>query len=77
MAKTFSKKKTFLFIALPLIFFLFLLDIPLTGRMIWIYVQTGSVPPINFLTAIFVSTMAFFSLLFAMWFDMDCNKSMK
>jgi glycosyltransferase involved in cell wall biosynthesis len=55
-------------------FFLFILDIPLTARVIWVFAETGSVPPINFLTVIFVSTMAFFSLLFAMWFDMDYNK---
>jgi glycosyltransferase involved in cell wall biosynthesis len=64
----------------PLVFFylfsfvLFILDIPLTARVIWVFAETGSVPPINFLTVIFVSTMAFFSLLFAMWFDMDYNK---
>ena len=58
-------------------FFLFILDIPLTARVIWVFAETGSVPPINFLTVIFVSTMAFFSLLFAMWFDMDYNKSLK
>ena len=58
-------------------FFLFILDIPLTARVIWVFAETGSVPPVNFLTVIFVSTMAFFSLLFAMWFDMDYNKSLK
>jgi len=67
----------------PLIFFylssfiLFAMDIPLIGRVFWVYAQTGAVPPINFLTVIFVSTMAYLFLLFAMWLDMDYNKSLK
>jgi glycosyltransferase involved in cell wall biosynthesis len=67
----------------PLIFFyafsflFFVLDVPLIGRIIWVFSQTGSIPPINFLTVVFITTMAYLFLLFAMWFDMDYNKSLK
>ncbi|MDP7237018.1 MAG: glycosyltransferase family 2 protein [Candidatus Latescibacteria bacterium] len=58
-------------------FLFFVLDVPLIGRIIWVFSQTGSIPPINFLTVVFITTMAYFFLLFAMWFDMDYNKSLK
>lgn len=60
-----------------LAFFLFAVDIPLAARILYVYAKTGIIPSINFLTVVFVSTMAYFFLLFAMWFDMDYNKSLK
>lgn len=67
----------------PLVFFyvfaflLFLVDIPLTARVGYVLWNTGEIPPINFLTSIFVTTMGVMFLLFAMWFDMDYNKDLK
>lgn len=67
----------------PLIFFyalaflLFVVDVPLLVRAVFMFIMTGSMPPINFLTIIFITIMGFQFLLFAMWFDMDYNKSLK
>lgn len=67
----------------PLVFFyaiaflLFIIDIPLTIRVGVVLWQTGNIPPINLLTALFTTTMGVLFLLFAMWFDMDYNKSLK
>lgn len=67
----------------PLVFFygfaflLFMMDIPLCVRLGIVLYETGSIPPLNFLTALFATTMGFLFLLFAMWFDMDYNKSLR
>lgn len=67
----------------PLVFFyafaflLFGLDIPLGIRLGMVWYETGSIPPLNFLTILFNTTMGVLFLLFAMWFDMDYNKSLR
>lgn len=67
----------------PLIFFyalaflLFIVDVPLLVRVMIVFSRTGVVPPINFLTIIFITIMGLQFFLFAMWFDMDYNKSLK
>jgi len=58
-------------------FFLFVIDIPLCARLAWVWFETGIIPPLNFLSSLFVTTMGFLFLLFAMWFDMDYNKSLR
>ena len=66
----------------PLIFLytfsliLFFINIPLSARILYLLWTTGVIPAINFLTSIFVSTMAVLFLLLAMWFDMDYNRSL-
>lgn len=67
----------------PLVFFYlmaFLLlgaSVPLFARMIWRWVETANIPPINTLTFMFTAITGLQSLFFAMWFDMDHNKDLK
>ncbi len=67
----------------PLVFFYmmsFLLlgvSVPLFARMIWLWIETGNIPPINSLTFMFTAITGFQSLFFAMWFDMEYNKDLK
>jgi glycosyltransferase involved in cell wall biosynthesis len=67
----------------PLIFFymlgflLFLVDLPLVFRMFYVWIDTGSIPPINALTVVFCTFLAFQSILFAMLFDMESNRDLK
>ena len=67
----------------PLVFFyalafsLILGSLPLLARIIWVTVNTGSVPPINTLAFMFSAITGLQSLFFAMWFDMDYNKRLK
>lgn len=67
----------------PLILFyafgslLLLLAIPLSARLGYVWYQTGSIPPINFLTVVFCLLLGFQSLLFAMLFDMEANRDLK
>jgi glycosyltransferase involved in cell wall biosynthesis len=67
----------------PLIFFyllgflLFLVDVPLIVRLFWVWGATGSIPPINALTVVFCTFLAFQSFLFAMLFDMESNRDLK
>lgn len=67
----------------PLVFFYFLgasfffLSIILFGRVFIVLYQTGNIPSINALAAMF-SFMSFsLFTLFAMWFDMESNKELK
>jgi glycosyltransferase involved in cell wall biosynthesis len=67
----------------PLVFFyimaLLLLgaSVPLFARMIWRWIQTANIPPINTLTFMFTAITGLQSLFFAMWFDMEYNKDLK
>ncbi|MFC1479329.1 glycosyltransferase family 2 protein [Planctomycetota bacterium] len=57
--------------------FLFLLDIPLVLRLLYLLVAEGRIYKANFQTVILVTIMAIQFTLFAMWFDMDYNKGLK
>lgn len=67
----------------PLIFFyllglsLLLADLPLIVRMFYIWRVSGSIPPINALSVVFCTVIAFQSILFAMLFDMESNRDLK
>lgn len=67
----------------PLILFylfgilLFVIDIPLIVRLISLKLIDGFFPPMTMLAVMFVTIMAFQSVLFAMWFDMEYNKDLK
>ena len=56
---------------------LFLLDVPLTARLVWHALETHRVPPINALTVVFFTLVGFQSMLFAMLFDMEANRELK
>lgn len=66
----------------PLIFFyitgvvLGLLACPICGKLLYTYFQTGNLKPINSLAAGFTVIMSLQFLFFAMWFDMDYNRSL-
>ena len=66
----------------PLVFFylggklLGLAAVVLFIRMIWMWAVTGNIPPINALTWAFCSISAIQFSLFAMWFDMERNRSL-
>jgi glycosyltransferase involved in cell wall biosynthesis len=68
----------------PLVFFYmlagFLLGVAgplLMIRLIWFWVASGRIPPINALTLILVIITGLQFLLFAMWFDMDYNRDLQ
>lgn len=67
----------------PLIFFyffsicLFITNIWLFIRLIYLWVQNGKIPPINALALMFCLIMLGQFLFFAMWLDMDYNKDLK
>ena len=67
----------------PLVFFYFfgimflLLSIVLSFRLIFVWYDTGSIPSINALAAMFSFVSSSIFILFAMWFDMDYNKDLK
>ena len=67
----------------PLILFylfgiaLFIIDIPLVTRLLYLKFVDGFFPPMTMLAVMFVTIMAFQSILFAMWFDMEYNKDLK
>jgi hypothetical protein len=67
----------------PLVFFyilsfiLILIGTALTIRMLIIWANVGSIPPINALAVFFSFIVGFQMLLFAMWFDMDSNKHLR
>jgi hypothetical protein len=46
-------------------------------RLIWFWVASGRIPPINALTLILVIITGLQFLLFAMWFDMDYNRDLQ
>lgn len=45
-------------------------------RMIWMWAATGRIPPINALTWAFCTISSIQFCLFAMWFDMERNRSL-
>lgn len=68
----------------PLVFFYFLGGIllgvllPLLAvRFVLLWIADGAVPPITTLSIIFVSVTGLQFLLFAMWFDMEHNRSLR
>lgn len=58
-------------------FSLLALDAALFIRLLSVWYQTQSIPPINALANVFLTFMGFQSLLFAMLFDMEANKHLK
>jgi glycosyltransferase involved in cell wall biosynthesis len=60
-----------------LAFFLLFISVPLFARMILRWVSTGRIPPINALAFMFTVITGMQSTFFAMWFDMEYNKSLK
>lgn len=67
----------------PLVFFyfmgllLFIADAALLVRLIALKIMDGFFPPTTLLLFVFVTIMAFQSVFFAMWFDMEYNKELK
>jgi len=67
----------------PLIFFyllafaLLFAALPLGVRMFWLWSMQGRIPPINALAWFFSIITGLQSLFFAMWFDMEHNRSLK
>ncbi len=67
----------------PLVFFylggMFLgaVGLALFVRMIWMWIATGTIPPMNALAWVFCTISAMQFTLFAMWFDMESNKNLK
>lgn len=83
MARLFLKRMLLKYIIRdfhPLIFFylmsafLFLLSIPIWGKIIYHLILNGTVLRVGFPTALLITIMAFQFLFFAMWFDMDYNR---
>jgi glycosyltransferase involved in cell wall biosynthesis len=58
-------------------FSLLALTLPLTGRLFWVFAQTGEFPKANLLAVMFCAIMGLQSVFFAMHFDMEYNKSLK
>ena len=46
-------------------------------RLLWLWIATGKIPPINALAWTFCMISAMQFGLFAMWFDMELNKDLK
>lgn len=67
----------------PLVFFYFLgalfgtATIMLFTRLLFMWVTTGVIPPINALAAMFSFMSSSLFTMFAMWFDMEVNKGLK
>ena len=67
----------------PLVFFYLLgflfgvVTLGLSGRIVYYWILTGRIPPINALAAMFSFMSASLFTLFAMWFDMETNKELK
>jgi glycosyltransferase involved in cell wall biosynthesis len=57
--------------------FLMIVNIPLIIRLFYRWAAYGRIPPINALTIVFISIIAFQSLLFAMFFDMEYNRELR
>ncbi len=66
----------------PLVFFylcgmtLTVLGFVLFVRMIWIWISAGEIPPLNALAWVFCTISFIQFTLFAMWFDMESNRSL-
>lgn len=58
-------------------FFLAFLSLPLSLRLIYIWVLNGRIPPINALALMFCAIAALQLMLFAMWFDMENNRNLR
>ena len=58
-------------------FFLFLLDIPLIIRLLYLWASTSYIPKINALAILFCTFIGMQSILFAMLFDMEANRGLK
>lgn len=56
---------------------LLLLDVPLVLRLLVLWARNGFVPEITALTVLFCTFLGFQSLLFAMLFDMEANRSLR
>jgi glycosyltransferase involved in cell wall biosynthesis len=67
----------------PLVFFyglaglLLFLCLPLLARLIWFWAADGVIPKINALALMFSGITGLQSLFFAMWFDMESNRSLR
>lgn len=67
----------------PLVFFyllgltLFMFSGLLMIRLLFLWIKTGRIPPINALTWMFSLAIGLQSLFFAMWFDMENGKALK
>ena len=58
-------------------FFFFIATIVLFVRLFWLRFASGHYPSINALAAMFSFISAVQFTLFAMWFDMECNKELR
>jgi glycosyltransferase involved in cell wall biosynthesis len=67
----------------PLVFFyalaflLLTVSIPLTIRLLYMWVAYGAIPRINAMALVFALVSGLQSLFFGMWFDMEYNKDLK
>jgi hypothetical protein len=65
----------------PLVFFyslsmfLFMISIPLTVRLIYIWISKGDIPDMNALALFFTLISGLQTAFFGMWFDMEYNKN--
>jgi len=57
--------------------FLFVVDVPLVVRLVYLFFSEGKVFKANLQTVMFLTIMGLQFVLFAMWFDMDYNKDLK
>lgn len=58
-------------------FFFFIFTIGLSVRMFFVWYDTGLIPKVNALAAMFSFMSSSLFTLFAMWFDMESNKELK
>ncbi len=56
---------------------LFALDIPVLLRLAGLWALNGRIPPINALSFVFITVVAFQAVLFAMLFDMEDNRHLQ
>ena len=56
-------------------FLLFAVSVPLLARFVFMYLAYDLTPRVNLISFVFTSTMAAQFTLFAMWFDMESNRS--
>ncbi len=67
----------------PLVFFylmafgLICLSFPLAIRLVWMWIDVGIIPKVNALALMFTIITGLQTLFFAMWFDLDYNKSLR
>ena len=67
----------------PLVFFylggivLGLAGVGLFARLIWMWIATGQIPPMNALAWVFCVITSVQFCLFAMWFDMESNRRLR